>query len=121
MSTDEKPLHVRVAEALGTFHKQHEWDEPDWRDRAFSQGCTYACGALKHEPCAPRYDTDWAATGPLVEKYQLRISPFGGSLWEAWVNETAHGGIRGPGRTPLEAICNLLLALHAAGKLKEAA
>jgi hypothetical protein len=70
----------------------------------------------------PRYDTDWSATGPEIERFKLDVwhvpadMPIPGmSLrWRATC-ERAEGSEEGD--TPLIAICNLILALHAAGKL----
>ena len=122
----DKPLHVRVAEALG-------WDtSPDLhhRDEA-SEGCSACtrCGAVMgwNEPlpalCVPRYDTDWSATGPLIERFGLSVrlsaNPYRPSEpWTAWAGASDMG--ESPvahGATPLLALCHLVLALHAAGKL----
>jgi hypothetical protein len=67
------------------------------------------------------YDTDWSAAGPLIERYQMVVTPNGGgdgeSAWAAHMHETKWRYWTGFGATPLIAICNLILALSAAGKL----
>lgn len=84
-----------------------------------------------HAPCAPRYDTDWNATGPLIERYNITLfrdyGIFGGTkpwtdYWRAMfraVDDLQFGAEKEAlGPTPLIAACNLLLALYAAGKLQ---
>lgn len=105
----DKPLHVRVAEALGThrgiYHNEGEYDF--W-------GCE-SCG------CAcPRYDTDWRATGPLIERFRLFLRPLddGGYMAEHYC-----GGVliaARPGDTPCLAVCWVLLALADKFDLSEA-
>ena len=115
----DKPLHVQVAEALG------------WRGLRVcggdDRGCADWVGAEPGQPLdfsgddgdasghVPRYDTDWSATGPLIEKYGVAswIDPQG--IWHA-ISLPSSGEHR-DGDTPLEAVCSLLLALHKAGKL----
>lgn len=113
----EKPLHVRVAEALGldTDPDLHERDETS---NNYSQ-CT-RCGSVQgwDEPmpalCCPRWDTDWSFTGPLIER--LHIS----TEWEGdtWSARAPGLDFRAIGATPLLAACNLLLVLDEVGKLK---
>lgn len=129
----EKPLHVRVAEAIGltvqdesvygcrqmcvrsvsdsgdfpmpghrphdhilwTYYRKCEWEEDgDW------------------EPVVS-YDTDWSATGPLIEEFGFNLEA--GNGWTAldWGGEYA-----AVGSTPLEAVCHLIIALSEAGKLQ---
>jgi hypothetical protein len=115
-----KPLHVRVAEALGcrvvrdnskgtyTLKVPHGVDQISF---VTPEGAWTA---------APRYDTAWSVTGPLIERYgialeqamQIMDPPKRGRTWVA-----ASGGIYGYGADPLRAVCDLILALHAAGKL----
>jgi hypothetical protein len=113
----DKPLHVRVAEALGSMVRLQE----GWWERLDGAIWTAAI---------PRYDTDWSATGPLIEKYGITVTPGSclGQFKSPWVaardfvaecdgwasDEDADGP------TPLLAACNLLLALKAAGKLEQA-
>jgi hypothetical protein len=130
--TDEKPLHVLVAEALGCSPVWgHGWlserpGEETWlcrceeRDHGWDSQAQ-GCGVIL------RYDTDWSATGPLVERYTIHLAKWnaatGGRAW--W-----YAAVWGPGEfgderkvestgqeTPLLAVCALLLALKAAGKL----
>ena len=88
----EKPLHVMVAEALGTVNSQ---EVPPWHF------------------ITPRYDTDWSATGPLIEKYGISLKREPGG-WDARVDYSLASD-QNP--TALVAVCHLILALHAAGKL----
>lgn len=58
-----------------------------------------------------RYDTDWGATGPLIEKYKIDVfAPWGGAEWEA--SSEFHGKPDGEGPTPLIAVCRLILKLE---------
>lgn len=118
--TDEKPLHVRVAEALG-------WTEcRPCGDIAAPWASGYE-GRPNGEPYIigderagwrriPRFDLEWKATGPLIEKYEITVAR-GRFFWHAtrWTN-----GIQdayGEAGTPLIAVCNLILALKEAGRL----
>ncbi len=102
----EKPIHVRVAEALG-------WSGimvPDLLEPE-----QYAGSAPGSESIVwlPRFDIDWNATGPLIEQYFITIH--GG--WMAMVPGYGSGWQD----TPLLAVCHLVLKLADAGKLSEAA
>jgi hypothetical protein len=113
--TDE-PLHVQVARALGCkpdFHEGHGW----W---------LCGCGTPEHIVAEERYegppllvhfDTDWSATGPLIEKYGLAVGLHGG-----WWAIADPGGARWmtEGPTPLVTVCLLILKLHELGKLQAA-
>lgn len=134
-----RPLHVRVAEALG------------WTDLApmdnprppHGQGCPchsdwegwhagyLGPGTLTPRPSGQglhpvsRYDTDWSATGPLIEQYGITLirvpAPWmlgrpDGQPWEAYRDD-----IKMFGETALLAACRLIVALHSAGKLQVAA
>jgi hypothetical protein len=138
----EKPLNARVAEALGfkvrdlskygctaqcvsgpseagAFHgarsgphdhirweywKPYEWeDDGDWK-------------------LVENYDTDWSASGQLVEKNRVTITDFASEPWMAARDFTVdydgwRAGEYAYGRTPLVALCNLILALKESGKL----
>jgi hypothetical protein len=121
----DKPLHVRVAEALGC---KVIW-RPSWVHRPDSKTWVCGCEFSDHEWFSQadgnvllRYDTDWAATGPLIEAYGFALEqemlPGVGPHWLADTYE--YVGLLGrTGDTPLVAVCNLILALHAAGKLPE--
>jgi hypothetical protein len=114
-TSPERPLHVRVAEAL----------HPTWEIEAFTGGMVFLRGRIWAEEgdwyaydysyeadmgpfLVPEYDTDWSATGPLLEKYKITSQPN-----YAWIDgfDSVYGDTR------LEAACHLILALHAAGKL----
>lgn len=128
MSEPEKPLHVRVAEALGWTGtvQAGEWTGEGYWIGAMPPTET---GHVRHGVDVPRYDTDWSATGPLIEKHRVSLVAYSDGAWEA-VNghssetysrpgggENVHLKHLGIGATPLLAVCNLLLALHEAGKL----
>lgn len=119
----ERPLHVLVAEALG-------WHAIRWQGGrghiGLRPGADFSVYDKAHgiEPLSalsdvPRYDIDWSATGPLLERYRIGVEPEGPAMWYA---EQWHAGPMEVyedqvGPTPLVAVCNLILALHAAGKL----
>ena len=84
----------------------------------------------------PRYDTDWSATGPLIEKYGITLFEYHGDFTAFWhspkkvcptcANETsedieypkAFSDTQRPRPMPaLTAVCHLILALKEAGKL----
>ena len=119
-----KPLHVQVAEALGCKVGMKPGFD-DWK--------TPLCGCEDVRHAHPsgvifHYDTDWSATGPLIEKYGLGLAAGSAStvppsrrkayllydgwdpVYEDWV--TGEGGA-----TELIAVCHLVLALREAGKL----
>lgn len=114
----EKPLHVRVAEALGWFDFQPSangfWPL-EWRG--------HPSRPIIGEPHKkiPRFDTDWSATGPLIERFGIFLRRYYGDRWFASPGQPLPGGADTvDAATPLEAVCNLILALHAAGKLEAA-
>jgi hypothetical protein len=119
----EKPLHVRVAEALG-------WTSigPGNSMNLSDPGAGYPPKnqIVGHKEPIPRYDTDWAATGPLIERYgidteAISYSPTDRTYgWKARACPVWNGdeSMTTYGETPLLAVCALILALHEAGKLK---
>lgn len=136
----ELPLHVKVAEVLGWSGVEEklewngcvrkardgsgEWEQdvnPVWR------GAPATGAPAWYGDMVPRYDTDWSATGPLIEKYRICIEAglHGGhhsKPWSAWLNRHSpairdYDGEAADGPTPLIAVCRLLLALHEGGKL----
>lgn len=140
--SEEEALHIRVAEALGykPAWTHSEWEH--WRaqvpEHNDGRGVCVRCpgcglggylGDLPvNSPCpspfAPRYDTDWSATGPLIERYQIGfyrdedhriwIAQPTWEMSEKDLNYASHF----PGETPLIAACRLILAIAAAGKLE---
>ena len=134
---DEKPIHVRVAEALGWPEPEfiaHEGNDPNrpiygwrkcYRDHGEYEDCKHLwhCG-LEDYYKAPDYDTEWSETGLLIErlKISVRLSrmPFDPAKpWTAWIGASDVGGGEAVshGATPLLAVCALILALFVAGKL----
>lgn len=139
----EKPLHVRVAEALGCVPvgpPKYRWDswccvckvrkDEHWGPHTahvIHSECCHSHSGLNCDNDLARYDTDWSATGPLIERYGIGLiksyEPSKSSLrWHACTEtgESCSYGSCGPaalGETPLLAVCNLILALKAAGKL----
>lgn len=132
----EKPLHVRVAEALGWKNVadvtravglgQSMWlGEPPPGDMA---GTLYVAHVDQGERSltigsgsVPRYDTDWSATGPLIEKYGICLTWWAerGRIvrWDASDNIPEQSQHLESGPTPLVAVCNLLLTLAQNGSL----
>lgn len=138
MESQDKPLHVRVAEALGWsawLSKQDYWiiTEPDGtrHEDGYGQpnpkfdpqtGEQLPPRQWWDEYDPPRYDTDWSATGPLIERLGICLTwESDGRQIDRWnasdnIPEQAQDIESGP--TPLLAVCNLILALSAAGKLR---
>jgi len=120
--SEGRPLHVRVAEALGCKPIRlvdHAWHCDCNRERGeFFHGERFdgfLAGRLL------RYDTDWSATGPLIERFLFDIfagspGPRPSEHWSARADRV-EGEPQMNGETPLVAVCNLILALHADGKL----
>lgn len=105
----EKPLHVRVAEVLGCKPIYPDWEPKGWRcmckgmdDHRYEDGADFVA----------EYATDWSATGPLIERLRIDVDAHPVGNWTAMREPYCEAG-----HTPLEAACNLILALHAAGKL----
>ena len=118
----DKPLHVQVARALGwTGLRPSREDEIDWQFAWWGHHADDRGDELR----VPHFDTDWSATGPLIEKYKIVLLPATpNSGWTGWTVGTAarmtydwrcEDEVEGP--TPLIAVCNLILALKEAGKL----
>jgi hypothetical protein len=128
----DKPLHVQVAEVLGwtnltdSGYGRYDGDPPeDWPEYV---GFDFKLSQV----LVPRYDTDWAATGPLLEKYRISTGKYnpwfqGGKYYAVQRYQSASEedalAQMGPepyettGDTTLQAACLLILALHKAGKL----
>lgn len=121
---EEKPLHVRVAEALGCKIERHEWHAGfvEWLCDCLSSQHAGRGYEGEHTGAIFRYDTEWEATGPLIEKYRIDLRApaeigCGNPSCEEWRAESVDEDVEGSGATPLLAVCNLILALKAAGKL----
>jgi hypothetical protein len=107
-----RPLHVRVAEALGWVDMRPRSEDGLWGGQAPDVSWPWTS--------PPRYDTDWSATGPLIEKYGIRVELTGPVVIHPigkWRADYGFGEHDGFGATPLLAVCNLILALKDAGKL----
>lgn len=124
MTRSEPPLHVRVAEAIG------------WTDIRFGGGIMLVGHGWKGWPPGaipiigqptprtdiPRYDEDWRAAGPLIERYARSLHGSDDEWQAEWdaagdFHEHGFGKAMGRGDTPQEAICALILDMHAQGKL----
>jgi hypothetical protein len=130
VSAKTPSLNAAVAEALGCSPMEHkatnaagEVLHTDWYCR---------CSAMEHVDLWPtptsrgnlkRYDTDWSAGGPLIERYRLSVGPTytGRENFEPWTasEHVEHRGVFefALGPTPLVAACRLILALHRSGRL----
>jgi hypothetical protein len=143
MSDQEKPLHVRVAEALGWTDLTEgppmlPGDEPTWLGMPPVGDSSLILSAVDHKErvvtltmgirSVYRYDLDWSKTGPLIERFLVMVHP-PASIYVLWGAITSGGSLgrdvtepaqvqAATGRTPQIAVCNLILALAAAGKLE---
>jgi hypothetical protein len=111
----EKPLHVRVAEALGCKPEE--------------QFCPPVGGDLWWCMCPDErhrrhewpldllyYNEEWSTTGPLIEKYGICLATDGDGIWGARDPLDEHSCTAS---TPLIAVCNLILKLAEEGKLDD--
>lgn len=144
----DKPLHVRVAEALGwTEIARWKFGPDDEIYRVESGGALAgtppgptehleengwhldAIGTVSERDggdadktyfSIPRYDTDWYATGPLVEAWQIKLVPYVDGRWEAcshqerWLVDDGYPCAMEP--TALLAVCSLILSWQRHGK-----
>lgn len=138
---EEKPLNVRVAEALGCdviYRKAYPGDrEAAWCCEDGEHRDPNLHEPWMDNPVVANYDTDWSATGPLIERYGFLLAPCEVEDEETWARRRAwlcgrygqvdHGrdwldacseGAKATGATPLEAASHLIIALAAAGKLE---
>ena len=137
----DKPLHVRVAEALGCkpgSDPQRPWKD-EWKCPCAGEQHTEhglhppCCDDWEDERLIARYDLDWDATGPLIQRFGISlvvpddynpeksagayIAGTGGA--HGWDDGSVIMADEAAGETPLVAVCNLILALASAGKLPE--
>jgi len=118
MSTEEKPLHVQVAEVLGWKNCRvcdcQSCHGNDWVGED-PKSPVRAIGNQRLVEDIPLYDRDWAATGPLIEKYNITSVCLSKYLWDtvsdfrpSWIARA--DSLSGHGSSPLIAICNLIVA-----------
>jgi hypothetical protein len=120
--TEEPELYVQVAEALGWTDVQ-PCGNIMLPDSSFYDGrppgAAVIIGSPQEGRCiVPRYDIDWSATGPILERLRLGLIP----LIAPHVGFTASCHTEDDllfeyGATPLIAACNLLLELKKDEKL----
>lgn len=130
----EKPLYVRVAEALG-------WQDIENCGGLMIPQASHHCGRPPGQVVIigkpeegrkriPRYDLDWSVTGPLIERLDVSFGRGGAEGAEvfAWIGRITFANdvaveanvdwTLATGPTRLVAVCNVILAMHAAGKLE---
>lgn len=127
--TEEKPLNVRVAEVIGWSGIEHgnlmDLSRPH-------NGYPPSLPIVGQKQRIPPYGEDspegWACTGPLMIKYGINLIRPG--MWLATENDPTQWdeGVLGwredlcataASDNPMEAVCNLILALAEAGKLRK--
>lgn len=117
----DKPIHVQVAEALGcnsAFRKAYRGDkEEQWCCEDGDHRDPTLCEPWLDSPDVARFDLDWCATGPLVERHKIALEWH--PLWAppGWCAVSEDGGWIGSADSPLLAICRLIIELGKAGKL----
>lgn len=114
----QKPLHVQVAEALGWYECSEGGKVGIWAGHLdqFGKDATGSDYRYWDFRTIPRYDTDWSATGPLIERFQINLFHVGRLGWRAYMASDRADEAR-MDTEPLRAVCNLILALKASGKL----
>jgi hypothetical protein len=127
----DRPLHVRVAMALGCRPEQATPGPRSWRCTCpqSPKALNFLPHGLADTSYLANYDTSWSATGPLIERLGIAF---------AWTDGSCHVGCpagwvaiqrsrpadsfdpltEGLGETHLIAACELVIALSAAGKLQ---
>ena len=101
-----RSLSAEVARALG-----HQLVFQGSDERVASWEILFADG---RSVAVPDYEGDWSETGPLIEQFKLHVHwDDENSVWAAGRGDTFEGG-----RTPLQAVCFAIVALHDAGKLR---
>ncbi len=131
---NEKPLHVRVAEALGDGPCRYEerhchvgqtvclrcsgmGDFPRVTDSPQIVGRWLQPYWIEDEDVGepvPAYDKSWDATGPLIDRYGISLNrAFGSERYIASlaVDKSPEGAFLLDGDMALVAVCNLVLAL----------
>lgn len=127
-----EPLHVKVAEALGARNVRYDIgasavDEDERWFAEWPEGCSLPPECRSLDPnddisslyydAIPRYDTDWSALGPVIERYSINLEANGDGTWGAHTYPGGTSIFDESGPTPLLAACSLILSLSAAGKL----
>ncbi len=121
----EKPLHVRVAEVLGWTKVEHR-NKPYVDDERvpwtgvppadFDGYRLWQTVGNKSYVAVPRYDTEWSATGPLVERFKMSsdycTAPVG-NVWMVIISVWGEDKDRGKAsaETLLMAICGAVLSM----------
>ena len=78
----------------------------------------YVDGVTTYAYAPPHFDVLWGETGPLIEKYNLSIEAhWSGPKWRAYAGVQPRETRGAFGKTPLQAVCILMLELKAVGKL----
>lgn len=131
----EKPLHVQVAEALGWRDCEpfsvYGTSDGSWVGDTSELDAKSITG-FSPGGFIPQYDTDWSATGPLLEEFGISviqpdehaperaegpwIAGFGGA--HGWDDGSLCMNYYAGGETPRLAVCNLILLLAKEGKLE---
>jgi hypothetical protein len=113
----DKPLHVQVAEALGC---NLSWDRDlDWHCRCKQMRDGNRPHCRIEDDGLMRYDTDWSATGPLIEHFAISLErrfDYADDI-HYWKASTESGDAFIDSDSPLFAVCFLILELHKQAKL----
>lgn len=124
--SDDKPLHVRVAEALGCTPKKNrrllcEWWECTCRDQAHATDGVD--GAPREGMSVQGYDTDWGALMPELVRLRIGLMPMVALMspplpGTIWVAKEPVSGAWSDNPDPAHAACEVILTLAANGLLK---
>jgi hypothetical protein len=131
VTTEEPELYVQVAEALGWTDIQ-PCGNIMLPDSSFYDGRPPGAVVIIGWPqegrrIVPRYDIDWSATGPILERLGIGVQLQGrwstsGVAKQEWVAEahwpTYQARYVEFGPTPQIAVCNLILDLARAGRME---
>jgi hypothetical protein len=123
----DKPLHVRVAEAIrgADFYIPVEGAEIGKMmptlghrvpPRAAREG-DFWFEAGNEIVMVPRYDSDWSATGPLIERLDITLSREPDPDRDYWEARAHASSVKAKADSPLQSVCYLILELAKQGKL----
>lgn len=103
-----KILDYYVALAVGHVWRYKWMMNDEWEPKTYTEWQQAEYG---HGNPTPPYSSDWAFCGPLIERFELRLSMAGRHAWRAKYFETGDFD-HVEGKNPQEAICRAVVAFY---------